>query len=139
MRPEWYLYYVKNLAWLLSIRYKIDQSKLDYKLFKKMVDFSSVHKCSMKGIIDYEIAKIRGKRIVYIPVFYSSPNRAAASLDALFNTDYLTGAKSAKDNTIKYMQENGVTGTVEELKGNVKISFVTEDFFYSTKAFKITF
>lgn len=139
MRPEWYLIYVKNLTWLISLRYNIKDSKLDFKIFERMVDFAVANTCSMKGIIDYKIAKIRGKRFFYIPVFYSSPNRFAASWDALFITDYLSGANDAKNNSLKYMVTNGDVGIAEEVKGKVKISFVTDDFSYSTEAFKISF
>lgn len=48
-----------------------------------MTKFATDNKCSLKGIIDYEIAKKRGKKVFYIPVFYSSPTRFFASLDAI--------------------------------------------------------
>ena len=139
MRPEWYLYYVKNLAWLLSIRYNLDEKKLDVSVFEKMTQFVSRNKCSMKGIIDFEIAKIRKRKMFYIPVFYSSPKRAMASVDAVFNTDYMSSAENAKDFTSKYMKEKGLNPVVEEIEGNIKVSFISDDFFYSTQAFKIIY
>ncbi len=139
MRPEWYLYYVKNLAWLLSIRYNLDEKKLDVSVFEKMTRFVSRNKCSMKGIIDFEIAKIRKRKMFYIPVFYSSPKRAMASVDAVFNTDYMNSAENAKDFTSKYMKEQGLNAVVEEIEGNIKVSFISDDFFYSTQAFKIIY
>ncbi len=139
MRPEWYLCYVKNLAWLLSIRYKLNEKKLNISVFEKMMNFISKNKCSMKGIIDFEIAKIRKKKVFYIPVFYSSPNRTMASVDAVFNTNYMGSAEDAKNYTLEYMKESGINGIVEEIKGNVKISFMSDDFFYRTKAFKIKY
>lgn len=93
IRPDWYLCYVENLAWLISIKFKLDLNKLDISVFKKMVNFVSKNKCSMKGIIDFEIAKQRNKKEFYIPVFYSSPLRVLASGDAVFNTDYLVVQK----------------------------------------------
>ena len=93
IRPDWYLCYVENLAWLISIKFKLDLNKLDISVFKKMVNFVAKNKCSMKGIIDFEIAKQRNKKEFYIPVFYSSPLRFLASGDAVFNTDYLVVQK----------------------------------------------
>lgn len=139
MRPEWYLNYVKNLAWLLSIRYNMNEKKLDISVFERMTQFASHNKCSMKGIIDFEIAKIRNKKIFYVPVFYSSPERAMASVDAVFNTDYMSNAEDAKNFTVKYIKEQGLNPSVQEIEGNIKVSFVTDDFFYSTEAFKITY
>ncbi|SDL40437.1 hypothetical protein [Chryseobacterium taihuense] len=69
IRHDWYLCYVENLAWLISIKFKLDLNKLDISVFKKMVNFVSKNKCSMKGIIDFEIAKQRNKKEFYIPVF----------------------------------------------------------------------
>ena len=53
-----------------------------------MFKFATDNKCSLKGIIDYEIAKKRKKREFYIPVYYSSPKRVAASFEATLLTDY---------------------------------------------------
>ncbi|MDR7211932.1 hypothetical protein [Flavobacterium piscis] len=57
VRPNWYILYMKNLSWLISEKFKLDNSKLDTKIFSRMVYFVTKNKCSMKGIIDYEIAK----------------------------------------------------------------------------------
>ena len=94
----------------------------------------------MKGIIDYEIAKKLGKKEFYIPVFYSKPNRVAASGDAIFNSDYLEIAKNAVENTKKYMIEQGIPEKnifVEEINNwfNPKIN---KGGFFTTEAFKIT-
>ncbi len=85
-----------------------------------MVSFVSKNKCSMKGIIDFEIARKRNKKEFYIPVFYSSPSRILASGDAVFNTDYLGSAEEAKNNTIKYLKENNVSATSEKIGGELK-------------------
>ncbi|GAA4153612.1 hypothetical protein GCM10022217_09570 [Chryseobacterium ginsenosidimutans] len=124
MRPDWYLCYVKNLAWIISVRFKLDHNKLNITLFEKMVKFAKENKCSMKGIIDFEIAKFRKKQEVYIPVFYSKPGRILASADAVYNTDYLGNAKAVVENTKKYITENLGTTTnngQEAHHGNTKI------------------
>lgn len=109
MRPEWYLNYVKNLAWILSYRFKLNLKKLDISIFEKMVKFATKNKCSMKGIIDFEIAKKRNKSEVFIPVFYSKINRGFASIDAVYNTDYLDTAKTVLKNTKTYLKESQVS------------------------------
>lgn len=124
MRPEWYLCYVKNLAWIISVRFKLEHNKLDIKLFEHMVEFAKKIPCSMKGIIDFEIAKLRKKQEVYIPVFYSRMDRILASADTIINTDYLANAKAVVENTKKYILEN--YGSIlnegdETHHGNVKI------------------
>lgn len=140
LRPDWYLFYVQNLSWLLSEKFKLDNLKLDLDVFKKMTRFASKQKCSMKGIIDYEIAKKLNKKVVYVPVFYSESIRVLASGDAVLNTNYLKIAKDVVENTKKYLIEQGVSVNnikVEEIDNwfNPKINrggvFVTE-------AFKIT-
>jgi len=144
LRPDWYLNYVKNLAWILALKFHLDSSKFDLSVFKKMTKFATDNKCSLKGIIDYEIAKKRRKREFYIPVFYSSPNRFFASVDAVKNTDYLKNAKNAKEFATKYMMYEG--NYPKPLEGEeitdilrVKFSLKTENFFYYTNAFKLKF
>lgn len=146
IRPDWYLNYVKNLAWLLSIKFTLDLNKFDIKVFEKMTKFASANdnKCSLKGIIDYEIAKKRGKREFYIPVYYASPKRGLASADALFNANYLKSAKEAKEFTIKYMMYEGdyplpLEGEAITNLLHVKISFFKDNFFYYTDAYKLKF
>ncbi|ANF49896.1 hypothetical protein A0O34_04845 [Chryseobacterium glaciei] len=124
MRPEWYLCYVKNLAWIISVRFKLEHNKLNIKLFEHMVEFAKNNKCSMKGIIDFEIAKIRKKQEVYIPVFYSRMDRILASADAIVNTDYLANAYAVVENTKKYIKENNMiilNDGKEVHHGNIKI------------------
>lgn len=107
MRPEWYLVYVKNLAWILSIKFKLSLKNFDISIFERMVNFAVKNTCSMKGIIDFEISKKMNKSITYIPVFYSKPGRPFASVDAIYMSDYLNNAKSVVENTKLYLQENG--------------------------------
>lgn len=124
MRPEWYLCYVKNLAWIISVRFKLEHKKLNVKLFEHMVEFAQKIPCSMKGIIDFEIAKFRKKQEVYIPVFYSKASRVLASGDAVYNSDYLANAKIVVENTKKYIKENNgniLNEGKETHHGNVKI------------------
>jgi hypothetical protein len=39
LRPEWYLIYVQNLAWIISTKYNLEYSKLYLSLFIKMTNF----------------------------------------------------------------------------------------------------
>lgn len=110
-----------------------------------MTKFATDNKCSLKGIIDYEIAKKRGKREFYIPVFYSSPTRFFASGDSVLKSDYLQGAKEAKTLTISYMimDDNwprpldGVKVKTDLL--DFRFTFKTHNWFFNTKAFKINY
>ncbi|WP_456312379.1 hypothetical protein [Pseudomonas shirazensis] len=143
IRPDWYLNYVKNLAWLLSLKFKLDLKNFNISVFEKMTKFATANKCSLKGIIDYEIAKKRGKREVYIPVYYSSPNRIIATGDAAFMSDYLQKAKDAKEFTTKYMMYDGnypLPLEGEEITNllHLKISRFG-NFFYYTDAYKLKF
>lgn len=144
IRPDWYLNYVKNLAWLLSIKFHLDLTKFDIKVFERMTKFATDNKCSLKGIIDYEIAKKRGKNEVYIPVYYSSPTRIIASGDSTYVTNYLRKAKEAKEFTIKYMMYEGdypMPLEGEEITNllHTKFSFFSENYFYYTDAYKLKF
>ena len=106
LRPEWYLDYVKNLAWLISKKYDLKSDKFNISTFERMTKFAVSNSCSLKGIIDYEIAKFKLKKEVYIPVFYASGIRAA-SVDAGYYTNYLDVAKDALTFTKKYIKQNG--------------------------------
>lgn len=138
MRPDWYLTYVQNLSWILATKYHKNLNNFDIDIFKKMVNFASVNKCTMKGIIDYEIAKKRNKKEVVIPVFYSNPNRFFASLDAVTNSDYYNTATEVVTNTKKYIiSENKKVILVDKIKGSSKVNFSTG--FFNTLAYKIKF
>ena len=131
IRPDWYLDYVKNLAWLISKKYNLKESNFKIKTFEKMTSFAISNKCSLKGIIDYEIAKIRNKKEVSIPVFYSTGIRAA-SIDAVYYSNYLKIAQDALKLTKKYIKQNG--GIIsndgkEERKGLTKIRSIDGNFF----------
>jgi len=144
IRPDWYLNYVKNLAWLLTLKFKLDLKKFDISVFERMTKFATDNKCSLKGIVDYEIAKKKGKREFYIPVFYSSPTRLLASADSTFNTNYLKNAKQAKEFTIKYMMYAGNYPSPlegEEITNllNIKVSLFKDNYFYYTDAYKLKF
>lgn len=141
LRPNWYLIYVENLAWLIANKYNLEYSKLDLSLFNKMVNFLARNinkKPSMKGIIDYEIAKFLGKKEIYIPVYYANSPRILASIDGI-KTNYLQIAKNVLELTKKYIVEQGVPSNnimVEEINNwiNPKINIGG---FYVTEAFKI--
>jgi hypothetical protein len=138
MRPDWYLTYVKNLSWILAKKYKKNLNNFDIDVFKKMVKFATDNSCTMKGLIDYEIAKKRNKKEVIIPVFYSSPNRVPASYDALINSDYYKTATDVVDNTKKYIiLDSKKVVLVDKVKGNAKVNFSTG--FFNTLAFKMKF
>ncbi|KIQ16433.1 hypothetical protein RT99_20390 [Flavobacterium sp. MEB061] len=138
LRPDWYLDYVKNLAWLLSAKYSLSTSNFDIKIFERMTTFAVSNKCSLKGIIDYEIAKKMKKVKFYVPVLYSNPNRIAASYDAVINTDYYKTALEVIDETKLYILKDGVYKNIEvnPIKDmNVKFNFKTG--FFRTAAFEI--
>ena len=110
VRPQWYSFYVKNLAYIISQKFGLNYGRFNNQadVFERMINFVAKHKISMKGIIDYEIAKKLGKKEFYIPVFYAKINRPFAYVDANFKTDYIEEAKKAVKNTKKYMIEQGI-------------------------------
>lgn len=108
LRTDWYLFYVQNLAWLISEKFKLNNSKLDLETFKKMTRFASVNRCSLKGIIDYEIAKIRKQNTIYVPLFYAD-GRILASIDEAIITNYQKVAIDATQYTTKYLIEQGIS------------------------------
>ncbi|WP_343617805.1 fibronectin type III domain-containing protein [Flavobacterium sp.] len=107
LRSDWYLFYVQNLAWLIAEKFKLDNSKFNLETFKKMTRFVVKNKCSMKGIIDYEIAKLRNENVVYIPIFFAN-GRFLASLDEGAFNNYKEIAIKVKEYTIKYLIEQGI-------------------------------
>lgn len=142
LRPNWYYIYVQNLAWIISNKFSLDYSKLDLTLFDKMLSFLKKNedkKPSMKGIIDYEIAKFLGNNHFYIPVYYAD-GRFLASVDAV-QTDYLQIAQNVKNLSIKYIKEQGILNEsikIEEIKNWFKPK-VNKNGFFVIEAFKITF
>ena len=139
LRPEWYLTYVNNLVWLLSLKYSLDSNKFNSSTFDKMITFIKIEECSMKGIIDYEIAKLRGKKVLYIPVFYSSPTRIFASFDAFLNSDYYISALNTLKFTKKYILQDEKTIIKEETVRNNDVKVNLSSGFFNTIAFKIIF
>ncbi|WP_343705813.1 fibronectin type III domain-containing protein [Flavobacterium sp.] len=140
LRTDWYLFYVQNLSWLISEKFKLDETKLDLEIFKKMTRFVSKNKCSMKGIIDFEISRKLNKKIFYVPVFYSEPQRILASIDAVFKTNYLKIAEDIVKDTSKYLIEQGIP------EKNIQVEEINDWFspkinkggLFVTEAFKIT-
>lgn len=115
---------------------------LYFRLLSKWVLVANEHqsgnKCSMKGIIDYEIAKKIGKKVFYVPVFFSD-GRELATVDGVFISDYLQVSKDIVSNTKKYLIEQGISENnikVEEIKGvqrKININGV-----FDIEAYKIT-
>lgn len=140
MRPEWYLNYVKNLAWILSYRFKLNLKNFDLSIFEKMVKFAVKNNCSLKGIIDYEIAVKRCKKEVFIPVYYSKINRFFASADAVYNSDYLDTATQVLENTKKYLKESKVqilNDGNESHHGKVKIHVTKQGSWYNPDDYEL--
>jgi hypothetical protein len=136
MRPDWYLTYVKNLSWILATKFKKNLNNLDISIFIKMTEFAKRKKCTMKGLIDYEIAKKRDKKEVIIPVFYST-DRVFASIDAVFNSDYYKTATKVVANTKEYIAlDNKKVLWIKKVKGEEKFN---SNGFFDTLAFKIRF
>jgi len=111
LRPNWYFIYVQNLAWLIANKYNLEYSKLDLSLFNKMLDFlkkNQKEKPSMKGIIDYEIAKFLGKKEFYVPLYYPSAIRIGTWIDA-YKTDYAKIASKVVELSKKYLIEQGIS------------------------------
>lgn len=101
-----------------------------------MTNFAVSNKCKLKGIIDYEIAKILGHSNFFIPVFYSDITRPLASVDAIKNTDYLEEAKSALIFTVKYLKEQGIDGIdIEEVHKDLKVNI---NGFYDLQGYKVS-
>lgn len=121
LRPDWHYIYVQNLSWIISTKYGLDNSKLDLSVFDRMINFLKNHaneKPSMKGIIDYEIAKKLNEKTFYVPVFYASGDRLLALADATIMTNYLKVAKDIVSNTKIYLLEKGISANdikVEEI------------------------
>ncbi|PWS28677.1 hypothetical protein DHW03_02185 [Pedobacter yonginense] len=138
MRPDWYLSYVKNLSWIIAKKYNLDESKLDLNVFNKMIDFAKSERASLKGIIDYEIAKKLGAQEVYIPIFYAKSYMLIAMADAKWLTDYSAIAKKALALTQKYILMDGRKDVVGSLEVSIKMKNNRSDSF-KTNGFKISF
>ena len=144
LRPQWYLIYVQNLAWIISTKYNLEYSKLDLSLFIKMINFlkkNQNNKPSMKGIIDYEIAKFLGKKEFYIPIYYASGDRILASIDAK-KTNYKMIAGSVLANSQKYMSEHGISPEKIKIEEIYETSYInTHEPIQKTEliAYKVTF
>lgn len=139
LRSEWYRIYVQNLAWLFSIKFKLNIAKLDLNTFDRMISFVLKERCSMKGIIDFEITKKLNRKEVYVPVFYSNPVRVFASADAVVMNNYLKIAEGIVGKTKKYIVEHGASvKKVEKIKSSLWLVKFNKDGFFVTEAFKIT-
>ncbi|GAA6765931.1 hypothetical protein AAFH68_18700 [Flavobacterium sp. CGRL1] len=106
LRPDWYHIYVQNLSWLIASKYKLNNLLLNLSVFDKMINFIVRNECSMKGIIDYEIAKLRNEKVIYVPIYYAD-GKALATVDEVLN-DYETRAMNVVSYTVKYLGEQGI-------------------------------
>ncbi|MDW8850023.1 fibronectin type III domain-containing protein [Flavobacterium sp. MMLR14_040] len=123
VRPEWYLSYVKNLTILIKLKFGLPYN-VNFKIFNQMTDFVVKNKKSMKGVIDFEIARYYDKNYVKIPIYKTSIKHGAAYV--LFDEeDLLEEAKTAKDMAILYAKTY--------YKKEVKLIEKTDNFY------KITF
>ncbi|WP_185216885.1 MULTISPECIES: hypothetical protein [unclassified Chryseobacterium] len=141
IRPKWYLAYVENLAYLISFKFGLDIGgfKKEFALFERMVNFVKKMSCSLKGIIDFEIAKRLGFNQFFVPVYYASGDRAAASVDSV-KTDYLQVAKDIVRDTKSYLKEQNILEKniiVTEIF-NPNILLINKNGFFRTEAFQIT-
>ncbi|MFD2240362.1 hypothetical protein ACFSMX_04870 [Flectobacillus roseus] len=102
IRPEWYKSYVKNLASLLATKYNLPLSNFNEKIFDQMVDYCVKNKCSMKGIIDYEIKRQLNLKILLIPIFQRPFFRFFLNLDG---NDYVKIAEDASIRAQQYAYE----------------------------------
>lgn len=71
VRGNWYLSYVKNLAALLKYKFNLP-GKIDIDVFQRMVNYVTTNKCSMRGVIDVEIALQNKKNNVDIYKFLTN-------------------------------------------------------------------
>ncbi|MBF4516516.1 fibronectin type III domain-containing protein [Flavobacterium sp. ANB] len=106
LRPDWYHIYVQNLSWLIASKYKLNNLLLNLSVFDKMINFIVRSKCSMKGIIDYEIAKLRNEKVIYVPIYYADGKILATVDEAL--SDYESRAVNVVEYTVKYLGEQGI-------------------------------
>jgi hypothetical protein len=115
MRGDFYLRYVTNLARLLAQRFGFDQTRLDMHVFQRMVRFAKQNRCSLIGIINYEIARIDNRNDFSIP--YTRTNIYPATSISSFNMlaevtqfmyDFGEVHKKQLEYTRKYLKENNV-------------------------------
>ncbi|MDR7211933.1 hypothetical protein [Flavobacterium piscis] len=85
-----------------------------------------------------KLQKKIGKKVFYVPVFFSD-GRALATADGVLISDYLQVSKDIVQNTKKYLIEQGISENnikVEEIKGverKININGV-----FDIEAYKIT-
>jgi hypothetical protein len=125
-RPELYLLYVEQLANLISVKYKETRIEgLDLCKFGEMVDFAVQNKCSLIGIINYEVALYQGEKSFIV----AQPIGAIPSL------------KAHEENLIatrKYLTEQGTSFTEEKLFSTSTDIFGIETKTYMSTKFTIT-
>jgi hypothetical protein len=124
MRPKWYLTYVKNLAAIIAYKYNKPNEAINLTIFNRMTAFAQRERCSLKGIIDYEISKKLPQpqsNYVMIPVFTAAFGAVGAIVDEVLLSNYLAIAGDIKDKTIQYIREidNKEILRVETIKENI--------------------
>jgi len=109
-RPNWYMEYVRSVAELLSIKFKVNLSKVNFQIFQQLADYAVLKKVSLIGIINYQIAKIENKNKFTIP-YPKSDGRSILSVGATGNAreDYEIWVANTKE----YLDWTGVKYVVE--------------------------
>ncbi len=104
-RPSLYLRYVNKLAETLRYKYNT-KGTLDYAVINRMVNYAAENKVSLIGIINYEVAKIKGEGSFFV----------AKDL-GLAPDNYETYLS----NTKKFLESQGVKYTTEIIYGEKEV------------------
>lgn len=104
VRPEWYLQYVKTLSGLLKYKYNLP-GKIDENIFKDMIKYTVDNKCSMRGVIDVEIAIHEGQNYVDVYKFLTSWRKhlLGFAVEAAGFTDLELQFKNDKERAERYL------------------------------------
>jgi hypothetical protein len=143
VRPNWYLMYVKNLARIIAYKYnKQEINSFNIDVFIKMTNYlkkNSIKTRTLKGIIDYEIAKKLNKNEVIVPVFYSNTGAAIVDATGITGNDYQNIAKGIVEQTKQYMleQDKILKTDVEIIYWNTGTYVVTRFGLHADQAYKI--
>jgi RHS repeat-associated protein len=102
--------YVRNLAGVLSTKYeKYDNEKITKAVNKllELGEYAKKNNVSLKGIINYEVAAIKGESKFFI----HQPTSLMNSTDAKPLSEHTTSVK----NTSKYLTDKGIKFTTKEI------------------------
>lgn len=112
-RVELYMQYVSTLEVAIKEKYGVDGS-IDVDVFKKMTDFAKENKVSLIGIMNYEVAKLKGENTFFVPISYG-----------VADDDYAEHNRAVewylKENNVDYDREEvyneSVGGALKTLQG----------------------